>query len=218
MTKYAVRPLTVDLWPQLEELFGPVGACAGCWCMYWRIGSAYNQRPREENRKSFRAVVKKGPPPGLLVFDGDVAVGWVQVTPRASLPKLATARFTRAVDDAPVWSVSCFFVRKGYRGKGVSKALIDAAIGFAKKNKAPALEAYPVKSDGEKISRPNMYTGNASSFAKAGFKTIGANAPHRPIMRLNLSRGSGRSTRSGEPVGKTSPTGGRGGSRRSANR
>ena len=32
-----VRPLTPDLWPQLEELFGRVGACNGCWCMYWTM-------------------------------------------------------------------------------------------------------------------------------------------------------------------------------------
>ena len=54
-----VRPLTPDLWPQLEELFGRVGACNGCWCMYWRIGGAYNQRPREKNKAAFKAVVKK---------------------------------------------------------------------------------------------------------------------------------------------------------------
>jgi GNAT superfamily N-acetyltransferase len=134
MTTYLVRPLTPDLWPQLEELFGPAGACNGCWCMYWRIGSAYTKRPRDENRKAFRTVVKKGPPPGLVVLEGDKAVGWVQVTPRASLPGLDKARFTKAIDDAPVWSISCFYVRKGYRGKGVSRALIDAAIGFAKKS------------------------------------------------------------------------------------
>src|SRR5690242_14449929 len=112
--KLTVRPLTPDLWPQLEELFGPVGACNGCWCMYWRIGSAYNKLPREKNKASFKAVVKKGPPPGILAFAGDLCVGWAQVTPRASLAKLGNSRFTQAVDDKPVWAVSCFYVRKGW--------------------------------------------------------------------------------------------------------
>ncbi len=186
MTNYTVRPLTPDLWPQLEELFGSVGACAGCWCMYWRIGSAYTKRPRDENRKAFRALVKKGPPPGLLVFEGELPVGWAQVTPRNALPGLDRARFTKRVDDTPVWSLSCFCVRKGYRGRGVSKALIDAAIAYAKKQKAPALEAYPMKTAGEKRSNSGMYTGSASSFAKAGFKTVAEPAAHRPIMRLDL--------------------------------
>jgi hypothetical protein len=64
--KLAIRPLTPDLWPALEDLFGENGACNGCWCMYWRIGSSYRKRPRDENKAAFRAVVKRGPPPGLL--------------------------------------------------------------------------------------------------------------------------------------------------------
>jgi hypothetical protein len=32
--KLTVRPLTTDLWPALEDLFGENGAVGGCWCMY----------------------------------------------------------------------------------------------------------------------------------------------------------------------------------------
>jgi GNAT superfamily N-acetyltransferase len=42
----------------------------------------------------------------------------------------------------PVWSLSCFYVRKGYRNRGVTSALIAAALKAAKRAKAPALEAY----------------------------------------------------------------------------
>jgi GNAT superfamily N-acetyltransferase len=186
--KLTIRPLTPDLWPQLEELFGRTGACNGCWCMYWRIGSAYTSRPRVQNKKAFKAVVKKGPPPGLLAFAGDMAVGWTQVTPRAALPGLDRGRFTKRVDDVPVWSLSCFYIRKGWRGKGVMTALIDAAIKFAKTAKAPALEAYPMKTSGSKRSSSGMYTGAASSFQRAGFKTVATPAPHRPTMRLDLKK------------------------------
>ena len=185
---FTVRPLTPALWPHLEELFGPTGACNGCWCMYWRIGSAYTKRPREENKVAFRTIVKKGPPPGLLAFAGDLAVGWAQVTPRAALVRLGRGRYTQAVDDVPVWSVSCFYVRKGWRGKGVMSALIDAAVAHARKAKAPALEAYPMKLDGEKKSNATVYTGTASAFAKAGFRVVATPAEHRPIMRLDLAR------------------------------
>jgi hypothetical protein len=56
---WAIRPLTPDLWPALEDLFGRHGASNGCWCMYWRLGSAYFKRPREENKASFREVVER---------------------------------------------------------------------------------------------------------------------------------------------------------------
>src|SRR6266576_7255137 len=56
-----IRPLTPDLWPALEDLFGAKGACNGCWCMYWRIGAAYGKRPREMNKAALREVVRRGP-------------------------------------------------------------------------------------------------------------------------------------------------------------
>ncbi|HLT00805.1 MAG TPA: GNAT family N-acetyltransferase, partial [Geminicoccaceae bacterium] len=123
-----IRPLTPELWPALEDLFGSNGACNGCWCMYWRIGSAYRRRPREENRAAFQAIVQNGPPPGLLAFAGDLAVGWCQLTPRAALPWLDRTWRLKRVDDVPVWSLSCLYVRKGWRRRGITTALIAAAL------------------------------------------------------------------------------------------
>lgn len=183
--KLKIRPLTPDLWPALEDLFGKVGACNGCWCMYWRLGSAYTKRPRERNKADFRAIVRKGPPPGLLAFDGETAVGWCQLTPRSALPHLERGRFTRRVDEVPVWVISCFYMRRGYRKRGVMSALIAAALKAARRADAPALEAYPVDID-QPTATANLYTGVASTFARAGFKRIARAAPHRPTMRHDL--------------------------------
>ena len=192
--KLAIRPLTPDLWPALEDLFGRSGASNGCWCMYWRIGAAYHKRPREQNKTALRRLVRRGPPPGLLAFDGDLAVGWCQLTPRADLPWLERARVAKRVDDLPVWSLSCFYVRRGYRRQGVASALIAAALRAAKHAKAPALEAYPVDTAAPNCTS-NLYTGTASTFARAGFKTVTRRTPTRPIMRHDLkavARTSGR--------------------------
>jgi len=182
--KLTIRPLTPDLWPAIEELFGKKGASNGCWCMYWRIGSAYRQRPREENKAAFQKVVKSGPPPGLIAFDGGVAVGWCQLTSRDDLPWLDRTSRLKRVDDVPVWSLSCFYVRKGYRQQGVTSALIAAALKAARRAKAPALEAYPLDAGEEATSA--WFTGYASTFARAGFKTVARRAPSRPIMRHDL--------------------------------
>ena len=181
--KLTVRPLTPDLWPALEDLFGTLGACSGCWCMYWRIGAAYLERPSGKNKAAFKAVVKRGPPPGLLAFEGDVPVGWCQLTPRDELPWLDRTWRLRRVDEKPVWSISCFYVRKGYRRKGVTAALIDAAVKAAKRAKAPAIEAYPLDAD---KTPSTSSTGYESTFARAGFKTVARHVPPRPIMRRNL--------------------------------
>jgi GNAT superfamily N-acetyltransferase len=180
-----VAPLTPELWPALEDLFGSAGASNGCWCMYWRLGTAYRKRPREQNKAALRALTESGPPPGLLAFDGDVAVGWCQLTPRAALPWLESARFFEHADDAPVWSLSCFYVRRGHRRRGVASALIAAALRAAKQAKAPALEAYPVDTAAPK-STSNLFTGTAATFRRAGFTTVAQRSPARPIMRHDL--------------------------------
>ena len=179
-----IRPLTPDLWPQLEDLFGPTrGACNGCWCMYWRIGGAYGRRPREANKADFRAVVERGPPPGLVAFEGELAVGWCQLTPRSDLAHLSVARYLGAMDAAPVWCISCFYVRSKHRRRGVTAALIAEAARVAKAAGAPALEAYPVDKTAPK-GASNTFTGIASTFERAGFKEVARRSPARPIMRL----------------------------------
>ena len=166
-----IRPLTPSLWSDLEALFGRNGACNGCWCMYWRIGPVYHKRPREKNRIALRKIVKHGPPPGLLAFDGERPVGWCQLTPRPDLAWLSRKRTLEAIDDVPVWSISCFYVRRGYRRKGVMSALIVEALKTVKRANAPALEAYPVDT-GQPGSTSNVFTGTASTFKRLGFRTV----------------------------------------------
>ena len=182
--KMTIRPLTPELWPALEDLFGKNGACGGCWCMYPRIGSAYTKRPGEENRADFRQVVRRGPPPGLLAFAGDLAVGWCQITPRDSVPWLDRTWRIARVDDEPVWSISCLYVRKGYRRKGITSALVAAAVKAATRAKAPSVEAYPVDA---KVSPSASGTGFVSTFRRAGFRIVARRTPARPIMRRNLT-------------------------------
>ena len=180
-----VRPLTLDLWPAFEDLFGNNGACNGCWCMYWRIGSEYHKRPREKNKLAFRKIVKLGPPPGLLAFAGGKAVGWCQLTPRDDLRWLNDTRFFERVDEAPVWAISCFYVRRRYRRRGIMSALITAALNAAKRANVTALEAYPVDT-ARSDSTSNIFTGTASTFKRAGFKAVARRLASRPVMRHDL--------------------------------
>jgi GNAT superfamily N-acetyltransferase len=181
--KLIIHPLTPNRLPALEDLFGEQGPVSRCWCMYWRIGNAYRKRPRAENKAAFCELVNDGPPPGLLAFDKDLAVGWCQLTPRAALPWLDRAWRLKRVDEVPVWSLSCFYVRKGYRRRGVTSALIAAALDTAKRAGAPALEAYPLDAD---LTPSSSHTGYASAFARAGFKIVARHVPPRPIMRYDF--------------------------------
>ena len=181
--KILIHPLTPELLPDLEDLFGEKGAVGGCWCMYWRIGNQYRKRPAEVNKADFFKIVSNGPPPGLLAFDGSLPVGWCQLTPRDDLPWLDRSWRLKRIDAVPVWSLSCLYVRKGYRRKGVTTALIKAALQVARQAGAPALEAYPLDAS---ISPSATGTGFASTFERLGFKTVARHFEPRPIMRHNL--------------------------------
>lgn len=178
-----VHPLTPDRLPALADLFDTTGPVSRCWCMYWRIGNAYRQQPDAANKAAFCALVKAGPPPGLLAFAEDLAVGWCQLTPRVDLPWLDQTWRLKRVDDLPVWSLSCFYIRKGYRKQGVTSALVAAALETAKRAGACALEAYPLDAD---LTPSASHTGYVSTFVRAGFTVVARHVPSRPIMRYDF--------------------------------
>lgn len=181
--QFRIQPLMLEIWPAIEDLLGERGPCSRCWCMYWRIGPAYRKRPSAVNKAAFHDLVHNGPPPGLIAFHENLAVGWCQLTPRDDLPWLDKTWRLRRVDDALVWSISCFYIRKGYRRRGVTSALIEAAVDTAKAAGASVLEAYPLDAD---LTTSTSGTGYASTFQRAGFEIVARHAPPRPIMRLDL--------------------------------
>lgn len=178
-----VQELTADLWPAFEDLFDTEGPVGRCWCLYWRVGAGYRDRPPDANRQAFRKVVEEGPPPGLLALNDDLAVGWCQLTPRDDLPWLDRTWRLKRVDDVPVWSISCFYVRKGYRRQGVTTALLSAALDTAERAGASAVEAYPLDAA---LTPSTSHTGYASTFERAGFRTVARHVPSRPIMRFEF--------------------------------
>jgi GNAT superfamily N-acetyltransferase len=188
-----ISPLTLEQWPALEDLFGRAGASNGCWCMYWRIGPRYRDRPREENKQELRQLAASSPSPGLLAFDGVIAVGWCELAPRADLGWLAYARYLPPTDDLPVWSVPCFYIRRTHRGRGVMGALIEAAAAAAASACAPALEAYPVDT-AVPGHTGNLFPGTVATFTRHGFHEVARHKPDRPVMRRTLGSGP-------EPVG-----------------
>jgi GNAT superfamily N-acetyltransferase len=182
-----IESVTPDRWDDLVALFGARGACAGCWCMYWRRSAAdYRRGKGRGNREALRRLVAAGKVPGVLAYARGVPIGWCAVAPREAYPRLERARVLKRIDDRPVWSVVCLFVAKGYRRRGVSVALLEGAAAFAASRGARMLEGYPVE-PGRALPDPFAWTGTAAAFRTARFTEAARGAPTRPIMRRVLT-------------------------------
>jgi GNAT superfamily N-acetyltransferase len=185
----AFHPLTPDRWRDLETLFGERGACGGCWCMWWRLQrSQFNQQKGEGNKRAFKKIVAAGEVPGILAYGDGRPVGWCALAPRETYPVLKNSRILQPVDDQPVWSITCFFVAKPFRRRGVSVALLRAAAEHAGKRGAKILEGYPVEPKQEKMADAFVWSGLASAFRQAGFAEVLRRSETRPIMRKEIKR------------------------------
>lgn len=110
--KLTTHPLTPSRRRDFETLFGKNGACAGCWCMWWRLAATkWRAQKGEGNRKAMRSLISDGQTPGLLAYADGQPVAWCAVAPRASYVRLASSRVLKPVDDHPVWSVTASMSR-----------------------------------------------------------------------------------------------------------
>ena len=140
----------------------------------------------EQARELQRQWVEGGLVPGLLAYDGDLAVGWIGLEPREAYPRLERSRVSRRVDGQPVWSVVCFFTRKSHRGRGVSVALLRAGLEHARKMGGKIVEGYPVEVKAGKAPDPFVFPGLPGAFRAAGFTEVARFSPTRPIFRFSL--------------------------------
>ncbi len=153
--------------------------------MVWRLPRAeYEQGKGEGNRLALHHLVQHGPPPGVLAFDGDVPIGWCAIAPRSTYVALERSRVLKPLDSLPVWSVSCFFVARPWRGRGVATALLRAAVDFARQRGARAVEGYPMIARRERMPDAFAWTGLSGVFRAAGFRLAGRHSPARPIYRF----------------------------------
>jgi ribosomal protein S18 acetylase RimI-like enzyme len=189
-----VEPLTADTWDALADLFREGGDPRWCWCQHWRLRSKDMAAAKEPQlRERLHDQARSDQPPGLVAFDGDRAVGWVSLGPRSDFERIERSRVIPKIDDRPVWSIVCFAVSPTARGRGVARALLDAAVEHARQRDAAMLEAYPVAiPESEAIQPDAAFTGTLPMFERAGFRVMAHRASdpsathQRVVVRKSL--------------------------------
>lgn len=181
------KPLTLARWPDFERLFGQRGACGGCWCMWWRLKrSEFDRQKGAGNKRAMKALVASGEVPGLLAYAGQEPIAWCAVAPREHYPSLDRSRILQRIDETPVWSVVCFFVKKSHRNRGISIRLLQAAIAYVRQQGGQIVEGYPVEPQTDTLPTVFAWTGLSSAFKQAGFSECARRSATRPLMRYHI--------------------------------
>ncbi|RQP20179.1 MAG: GNAT family N-acetyltransferase [Parapedobacter sp.] len=167
-------------WADFEILFQSKGGPSYCWCMVWRMTSAELKQNTSANRKTFiEQRVQSGTPIGLFAYADKEPIAWCSIAPRDTHLRLGG-------DDSleNVWSITCFYIKKAFRGNGLTHTLIEEAKKYATENGAGYLEAYPVAPD----SPCYRFMGFVETFEKTGFRFVKKAGTRRNVMIHKLQK------------------------------
>ncbi len=192
-----VLPANYAACEDLEAIFGARGPARNCQCQRYKLQprESFASFPIEERTHRLRRQVSCGQPKsestsGLVAnLDGEPG-GWCAVEQRTAYAGLVrncrVPWLDRAEDkaDHTVWAVTCIFVRAEFRRRGVSQALVSAAVDFARQRGARALEGYPIITTD--VLSEELHVGIRSVFAAAGFTEVSAPTLRRVVMRIDF--------------------------------
>ncbi|SEA78292.1 GNAT family N-acetyltransferase [Leifsonia sp. 21MFCrub1.1] len=189
MSDTVVRPVDDAVWGDLETVFSTPGDPSGCWCQWFKVPRAQNDRISvDERRELLHEQVRSGSPGVIAWIDGQ-PVGWAAVEPYSAYPTLARSPITRRRDDDPAdpWAVTCFVVRSEFRRQGVARALLDGAVAHARTQGAEVVEGYPVDPEVRpSLSTAERYHGTVALFRDGGFEVVRRPSATRAIMRRTV--------------------------------
>jgi GNAT superfamily N-acetyltransferase len=193
----AFRPANAASWADLTAVFGAADA-GRCRCQRFKVegwiwrDSTLEGRIAAQRRQTGCDEGPGAPTSGVVAYVGSEPAGWVAVEPRAAYPKLRTMPIPwkgrdEDRDDPGVWAVTCFVVRKGYRGRGLTYALARAAVEHARANGATAVEGYGMLTEpGRTITWGELHVGARQVFEEAGFTEVTHPTKRRVVMRVDL--------------------------------
>jgi GNAT superfamily N-acetyltransferase len=179
-----VKPLDASTWPEFALLVERHnGIWGGCWCMGfhakgpgWGVSPALNRSEKEQ-------LVAEGRAQAALVFEGGDCVGWCQFGPTRQLPRIKSLKAYQAgLKDLPDWRITCFFVSRRHRGKGVAAAALDGALAEIARRGGGLVESYPDDVEDTKLASGFGHNATVAMFERRGFVRQRQIAKHRWVV------------------------------------
>jgi len=174
MTGLAVRPLDETTWPDFARLVERNnGIWGGCWCMGFHAEGVGRSRTPQQNRCEKQRRVREGRAHAALVYDGAACVGWCQFGSPDELPRIKRRRaYLEAAGEAPDWRITCFFVDRAARRRGVASRALAGALEQIAGLGGGTVESYPERVEGRSVSASFLHNGTLSLFEQQGFERI----------------------------------------------
>ena len=172
MAGFSAKLLDETTWPHFARLVERHnGVWGGCWCMSFHEEGVGGTKTPAQNRAAKEARVREGRAHAALVFDGTACVGWCQFGPTEELPRIKSRRaYREGLTALPDWRITCFFVDKAYRGKGVAVAALEGALHEIARRGGGTVESYPEDAAGRTVSSSFLHNGTVPMFEQQGFE------------------------------------------------
>lgn len=166
--------------------------------MYYHVPEGWSGRTAKQNRADKKELVQNGEAHGLLLYNAGDPIGWCQYGPPKELPLIdrkksyhnAKALMNRKKKSYRTakhfWRLTCFFVDKRYRNKGVARLLLDAALIFMKEHGVKMVEAYPIDTSRGKYRSDFLWPGAVKLFTSAGFNVVAKFGKKTRIVQKKL--------------------------------
>jgi GNAT superfamily N-acetyltransferase len=187
MCAYRVEPLGPDTWDAFARLVERHnGVFGGCWCTWFHTFHAEKTFTADGNRTLKDRLVHENRAHAALVFDGDEAVAWAQFGPPAELPNIHHRKeYLETLDREPDYRITCIFVDKKHRRKGVTEVALQGALGLIAEAGGGTVESYPHDTtDGKKVSV--LYNSTRALYERAGFEYLRAKGKRNCVMRRTV--------------------------------
>jgi ribosomal protein S18 acetylase RimI-like enzyme len=188
MAEYTIRALGPDTWDAFAALAEKHnGVWGGCFCTWFHPLRKVHCPEVEPGRDYKELLVREGRAHAALVFDADVAVGWCEYGPPAELPRIYHRKEVETADyDPPDYRLTCLFVDRDYRRKGVAAEAVRGALELIAQAGGGVVETYPQDNQGKKVTASFLYNGTRSMFEKAGFDFVQAKGKNSTVMRKKV--------------------------------
>ena len=172
MSDFIVKPLDENTWPDFARLVEKNnGVWGGCWCMAFHEEGVGRTKSASQNRSEKECRVREGRAHAALVYDGSTAVGWCQFGPTDELPRIKHKRnYLAGLTELPDWRITCFFVDRDYRGRGIAAIALEGALHEIARLGGGTIESYPEDVQDRSVSGSFLYNGTVSIFERQGFQ------------------------------------------------